>query len=463
MDDETDIQYRISLMTQRFQKLTVKLMQYPQFALYSGVFLIGKTSVVHDLPKLYKEMFGKEPSCSDVPAVTNGRDVWFDLEYYENLEDAMLAFDIMHETFHKVFLHCTGYRHLQRINATAYQIAVDQISNTEIFKSNIDDDMGNKMFLDNPARPAIYYPELAGLDTTTVFKIFKDIVDPPSNGTPQYKDAQGQPIDMEALADKVKDSQPKDEHVPSKDKGSGNDSESEDKDGQGNGSMSLSQEEAQETQQQINQALREGSQMMGKNNPSGSKLVKDLLDGTLPWEQILADEVKEVMVGQDDETWRKFNRNYLPIDIYLPSMYSERIGALVFSCDTSGSISSRERNLMLGECIKISKEVTPERLDVIYWGSRVVGHESYLPDDFDTIPEVTDPKDGGGTHAGVVSEYIHKNYSEKPDVLIVATDGYIERSPMGFEGIANKKLIWLVVNNKSFSIDVPGTVIHVSI
>ena len=102
-------------------------------------------------------------------------------------------------------------------------------------------------------------------------------------------------------------------------------------------------------------------------------------------------------------------------------------------------------------------------MDVIYWGSRVVGHESYLPDDFDTIPEVTDPKDGGGTHAGVVSEYIHRNYSEKPDVLIVATDGYIERSPMGFEGIANKKLIWLIVNNKSFSIDVPGTVIHVSI
>jgi len=463
MDDETDIQYRISLMTQRFQKLTVKLMQYPQFALYSGVFLIGKTSVVHDLTKLYKEMFARESSSSDVIAVTNGRDVWFDLEYYEDLEDAMLAFDIMHETLHKVFLHCTGYRHLERINVTAYQIAIDQIVNTEVFKSNIDDDMGNKMFLDNPARPAIYFPELAGLDTTTVFKIFKDIVDPPSEGTPQYKDAQGQPIDMEALANKVKDSQSKDEHVPSKDKGSGNDSKSEDKDGQGNGSMSLSQEEAQETQQQVNQALREGSQMMGKNNPSGSKLVKDLLDGTLPWEQILADEVKEVMVGQDDETWRKFNRNYLPIDIYLPSMYSERIGALIFSCDTSGSISSRERNLMLGECIKISKEVTPERLDVIYWGSRVVGHESYLPDDFDTIPEVTDPKDGGGTHAGVVSEYIHKNYSEKPDVLIVATDGYIERDPMGFEGIANKKLIWLIVNNKSFSIDVPGTVIHVSI
>ena len=463
MDDETDIQYRISLMTRRFQGLTVKLMKNPQFALYSGIFLIGKTSVVYDLPKVYKEMFGRKPSCPDVPAVTNGRDVWYDLEYYEDLENAMLAFDIMHENLHKVFLHCTGYKHLQRINATAYQIAVDQVVNSEVFKSNCEDDLGNMMFADNPDRPAIYYPELAGLDTTTVFKIFKDIVDPPSNGTPQYKDAQGQPIDMEALADKVEDSQPKDEHVPSKDKGSGNDSESEDKDGQGNGSMSLSQEEAQETQQQINQALREGSQMMGNDKPSGSKLVKDLLDGTLPWEQILADEVKEVMVGQDDETWRKFNRNYLPIDIYLPSMYSERIGALVFSCDTSGSISERERNLMLGECIKISKEVTPERLDVIYWGSRVVGHESYLPDDFDTIPEVTDPKDGGGTHAGVVSEYIHKNYSEKPDVLIVATDGYIEQSPMGFEGVVNKKLIWLIVNNKSFSIDVPGTVIHVSI
>ena len=453
------------MMTQRVQKLTVKLMQYPQFALYSGVFLIGKTSVVPNLAKTYKEMFGVEPSCPNVPACTNGRDVWFDLEFYEDLEDAILAFDIMHETFHKVFLHCTGYKHLIRINARAYQIAVDQIVNAEVFRSNIEDDMGNMMFADNPNYKAIYYPKLDGLDTTTVFKIFKDIVDPPTGSTPQYKDAQGQPIDMEALADEVNLSSniPKDEHVPSKDKGSGNDSESEDGEGQGNGSMSLSQEEAQETQQQVNQALREGSQMMGKNNPSGSKLVKDLLDGTLPWEQILADEVKEVMVGQDDETWRKFNRNYLPIDIYLPSMYSERIGALVFSCDTSGSISEKERNLMLGECIKISKEVTPERLDVIYWGSRVVGHESYLPDDFDTIPEVTDPKDGGGTHAGVVSEYIHKNYSEKPDVLVVATDGYIECDPMGFEGVANKKLIWLIVNNKSFSIDVPGTVIHVSI
>ena len=73
---------------QRIELVHVSLMRSPEFALFAGLFMVGKTSVV-DIP---------------ITARTNGRDAQYGRGFVDSLSDKELAFLVMHENMHKAYV-----------------------------------------------------------------------------------------------------------------------------------------------------------------------------------------------------------------------------------------------------------------------------------------------------------------------------------------------------------------------
>ena len=62
----------------------------------------------------------------------------------------------------------------------------------------------------------------------------------------------------------------------------------------------------------------------------------------------------------------------------------------------------------MSELTALIKNVNPTQVDLLYWGSAVVGHEVYLPNQYATLATVTKPKDGGATRLTSVVEWLRK-------------------------------------------------------
>ena len=109
---------------QRIERTHVRLMQSPDFCLFSGVFMVGKVSV--------------SDTCKT--ARTNGRDVKYGREFVDSLNDKELAFLVIHEAMHKAYRHLTVWKHLKekRIANYAMDYVINlQISDTDPFEREV--------------------------------------------------------------------------------------------------------------------------------------------------------------------------------------------------------------------------------------------------------------------------------------------------------------------------------------
>jgi predicted metal-dependent peptidase len=109
---------------------------------------------------------------------------------------------------------------------------------------------------------------------------------------------------------------------------------------------------------------------------------------------------------------------------YMPSLIGEKVGHMVIAVDTSGSVGQEELSGFLTEVKGIAEEVKPSQVDLIYWDSRVAGHEEYTESMVGDIINSTKPKGGGGTSPSCVSEYL-KEKRIVPECVIMLTDGYV--------------------------------------
>jgi predicted metal-dependent peptidase len=109
--------------------------------------------------------------------------------------------------------------------------------------------------------------------------------------------------------------------------------------------------------------------------------------------------------------------------MYMPSQISETVGRIVVGVDTSGSISQETITKALSEVVSICDNVTPEKVDLLYWDTDVASHEIYTEDNYSGLVTSTKPKGGGGTDVSCVYKYIEANKID-PQCVIVITDGY---------------------------------------
>ena len=117
--------------------------------------------------------------------------------------------------------------------------------------------------------------------------------------------------------------------------------------------------------------------------------------------------------------------------------------------DTSGSIGGPELGRFLGELKSICDEVSPEKVELLYWDSHVAGHETYSRAEQDNLVNATKPRGGGGTQPECVPKFIKENRIE-PQCVVMLTDGYFYGDGCGDWSGCSAPVLWCVVGNTNF-------------
>jgi predicted metal-dependent peptidase len=351
-------------------------MRSPKFALLQGVMMVGRTSVVDNIPT----------------ACTNGRDEKYGRAFVAALSDKELAFLVAHEVSHKMYRHLTTWTKLHDENPLLANTACDYVINLMLKELDpAEDIIAMPVYKDGPLkgqRMGMYDPKYKGMNSKQVFDLLKQ---------EQEKNGGG---------------------------GSGEGIDDHDWDG----AKEMTEEEKKVLEREIDQAIRQGMMAHEKAHGKGAggigRELNEHLEPKINWREELREYVKATCSNKDTSSWRRVNRRFLTTGTYMPSMIGEKVGHIVVAIDTSGSIGGRELNEFLAEVKGVAEEVNPEIVDLIYWDGEVAGHEKYEGAEVSNIVSSTKPRGGGGTDPSCVSIHLRDN-NIKPECVIVLTDGYV--------------------------------------
>ena len=387
---------------QRIERTHVQLMKHKNFCLFSGLFMVGKVSVDDAIPT----------------ACTNGVDVKYGRAFIDTLTDKALAFVILHENMHKAYRHLVVWQGLHRKNAQLANAACDYVINLQIrdYDPNGDD---VEMPMDAEGKVmGLIDEKYRGMDTAQVFALL-----------------------VEEHGEGGEGAQGFDEH-------------------DWEGAKEATPEEREEIANEIERALRQGSILAGKMGGDVSREFSELLTPKIDWKEALRDFVKTTTQGKDQTTWRRLHKRYIGCDIIMPSSYDEKVGSILVGIDTSGSIGGEELARFLSEVKSICDEVSPEKIDLLYWDTRVASHEVYLGSELANLVESTQAKGGGGTDPDCVPVYMKKE-DLKPECVIMLTDGYLGSDKSLWSSVT-MPIMWCIKGNARFVSDtVVGKIVHV--
>lgn len=350
----------------RLKKAHIALMRHPETALYSGIMMMGDSTVVDDCPTAY----------------TDGVNKKYGRAFMEKLEDDELRALILHENLHVALKHIQRFKKEWEKDPMLANASADYVVNDII--CNLED----TSFLRLP-QGGLYDPKY---HNWSVREVMNDLRQQQQNGQQPQSSM--------------------DEH----------DFESGE---MGEGGQPMSVKEQQELSKQIDRALREGGILAGRLGANIPRNITALLEPKIDWKTVLRDFIMSQMKGTDEYTWRKFNKRLVANDIYMPSMEDERVGELTIAIDTSGSIGQDELSAFASELVSICQTSTPEKVRVIWWDMSVHGEQEFEENNYDNITNLLKPQGGGGTDPDCVIDYINKE-NINSQAIVVFTDGYFD-------------------------------------
>lgn len=367
----------------KLEKATIDLCRHPETCAYAGVMVMGKTTVVDDIPT----------------ACTDGVNEKYSAKFVESLTLPEVRAVKLHEGLHKVLKHVVRGMPFWKKNPKLANMAADYVVNDVIV--NIKD---NK-FVTLP-KCALVDPEFHGWSFPEIFRALEKEEEGGGGG------GRGEPLDEHDMSN----------------------------------AQEMSEEEMKKYVEDINEAIHQGGLLAGR---FGQKLPRTITDSVLPtvdWTTALRDFLSSFAQGDDEHTYRKFDKRLILDDIVVPGVIGEKIGDIVVGYDMSGSIGDELRNKFASELQALCEQVMPDAVRVLWWDYNVCGEQVLTPDQFGDIKNVLKPVGGGGTRAGCVSEYIIKN-NYKCDCVLMLTDGYVEDN---VKWNVMAPTLWLVTGNKDF-------------
>jgi len=383
---------------QRLTKCMADILGNDNYAPLAGILMLGSHTIEDDLPT----------------ACTDGMNAMYGRKFVDELSDAEFRFLILHETYHVLYRHLHTYQHLYEKNANKTNMACDYVINLKL----CEDTSG---FIKMPSCGLID-SKYTGMDSMQVYNLLSDGDERAGGGS----------------SGELGDGQQMDTHDWEKAK-------------------KLTTQETHELERAVDESVRQGILLAGKLGSGGTRLLEELVASKVDWREALREFVSTTCSGNDYSTWRRPNRKYIGMDMYMPSGISEAIGEVVIAIDTSGSIGQSELNQFLSEVSAICKAVQPSGVRLLYWDTQVCCAEYYTQDQLDSITTSTKPKGGGGTVVQCVPDYLKENHI-RPQCVIVITDGYVG----DWGQWSDTPLLWCVVNNKS-AVSTVGTTVHMEI
>ena len=417
----------------RLTKAVVRILGEPKYVAMAGVIMIGSKTIGEEVPTAY----------------TNGKDEVYGRKFVAVLNDAELRFLVLHENYHKMYRHLVTWKYLWDIDPELANMACDYVINIKIVDENPPEMKDGKMvrFAVLP-EGGLIDERFRGMSAAEVFNILRE--EKSSQRKPRRGGESGQESD----------------DLPGSSGGEGSDTTPDNESGQdGNGggldehdwegANELTPDEVSELERDIDEAIRQGALAAGKMGVNVSRDIEGLLQPQVDWREVLREFVKSTCAGKDFSTWARPNRRFLGQGVYLPSGISERVEELVLAIDTSGSIGQRALTLFLTEVKAICDTVKPDKVRLLYWGSRVVADESYELSALDDLVKSTKPRGGGGTDVECVTAYMDEK-KITPQATIVLTDGDL----YGGWGKWDCPVLWAILDNEDANPDV-GKRVHI--
>ena len=238
---------------QKIERAHVELMAHQDTMEYAGVIMVGKYLVDENVPT----------------ACTNGIDCKYGKAFIEGLSDSDLRGLILHENLHKAFQHTFLWRHLYEQNPKVANMACDYVINL-IIK---DVEQSSNGFVTLP-KQGLIDERFRNMDSQQVFDIL-----------------------MDEGGDGGDEGEPLDEH----------DWESGEQ---------LTDQEKEQLQKEIDQALRQGQMLAGKMGGRITRELGELLEPKVRWQDKLREYLSSLADGKDVSTWQKVNRRWLQHDMY---------------------------------------------------------------------------------------------------------------------------------------------------
>lgn len=393
----------------KLTKVKINLMRDPRFALMSGILMVGKTGIKDGIPT----------------ACTNGRDEWYGREFVNKLTEKELGFVVAHEAMHKMYRHLTTWKKLHDEDSGLANAACDYVINLQLRDlDKAENVIAMPIYRDGPSKGKVMGlvdERFRGMNAKQVFDILKE----------EQEDSGGD--------------------------GGGGDGEGFD-DHDWEGAESLTDEEKQELERQVDQAIRQGliaEKKFGKGAGGLGRDMEDLLTPTVDWREVLREFVKSTCAGKDKSSWRRPNRRFLGSGTYMPTLVSETVGSIVVAVDTSGSVGRDEFLEFMSEVKSIADDVKPSRVDMLYWDGEVDKHEEYEQHEVANLIDATRPMGGGGTDPDCVPKYMASK-NMRPECVVMFTDGYVPN--WGNDWVA--PVLWVVVDNKEATAET-GKTVHI--
>ena len=309
-------------------------------------------------------------------AATDGRALYYNRNFFEDLTNKQVEFVIGHEILHNVFDHLG--RNEGR-NRKVFNIAADYCVNGQLIRDHIGEQP--------PKIPIFHDPQHYGKSAEQVYDELMEKYDE------QELDELGKLLD---------------EHIDW-----GKDDE--------NGRPKYTKEELKAIRDEIREATIQAANAAGAGNtPSGvARLIKDLTEPKINWRQYLRQQIQSLI--KSDFSFTRPNRKGWGLGAILPSMKHEETIDICVGLDMSGSITDVMGKDMLSEIKGIMDEYKDFKVKIWCFDTSVYNEQDF--DSYENDIESYELKGGGGTEFMANWTYM-KEHNITPKKFIMFTDGY---------------------------------------
>jgi predicted metal-dependent peptidase len=311
-------------------------------------------------------------------AATDGRNIYFNREFFTPLTVKQVEFVIAHEILHAVFDHMSRR---EGRDPKVFNIACDYAVNGQIVRDRIGD-------YNLPDIKIFHDPKYYGWSAEQVYDEIYE----------KYDEEQ-----LAALGQML------DEHL-------------DPENGGGNGQPKYTKEQLKEIRDEMREAVMQAAQAAGAGNVPASiaRMIKELTEPKMNWREMLRQQIQSTI--KNDYTFMRPNRKGWHMSAILPGTnYDETIDICV-AIDMSGSIGDEQAKDFLSEIKGIMEEYKEFKIKLWCFDTSIYNEADFDGYNMDEFMDY-EPMGGGGTDFDVNYEYMKEN-NITPKKFIMFTDGY---------------------------------------
>ena len=320
-------------------------------------------------------------------AAVDGRNLYFNTQFFNAMNNKEIEFVIAHEILHCVFDHL-GRR--DERNPMLYNIAADYIVNNLLVRDRI----GEKPSIVDCYQDFKY----EGWSSEEVYdELFKEAEKNGQEFLEQLGEMLAEHLDLE-----------------------GDGTEEDNKNGKGR--PKYSKVELDQIKDEIKEAMIQAAQTAGAGNVPGGvqRLIKQLTEPKMNWRELLRQQIQSTI--KSDYTFARPSRKGWHTGAILPGMNFQDTIDICVSIDMSGSIGDDQAKDFLSEIKGIMDEYKDYKIKVWCFDTAVYNEEDFTADGGRDLSEY-EVLGGGGTDFMVNWTYMKDN-DIQPKKFIMFTDGY---------------------------------------